>query len=301
LKYILTRQVLECDVELEISRARFETTKAAKENLVVALGPEEKYDIAIENYYEYESELLNQALRGAMFPYHSWSIGNIQAFSKRLMNMLAACRLYLDSVRHDLNLMCRDGGHKAENFREQISEEYDASMGYRAMDALRNYVQHRALPISSLEYSSKRESPSHDKYFVVIPYVNLRRLELDRKFKRDILDELKGLGDRIDIRPLVREYILAIGRLHNTYRQLVSQDLEAWEYTISGVGEEYRKRSGDEETVGLAVIAIDDCDQYVESIPVFVGMIERRRLLEKKNQLVDFTKVVITNQVSSSA
>jgi hypothetical protein len=43
---------------IEISEAEFQTLKCAKESLITVLNIEEKFDAVLENYSEYERELL---------------------------------------------------------------------------------------------------------------------------------------------------------------------------------------------------------------------------------------------------
>jgi hypothetical protein len=49
-------------------------------------------------------------------------------------------RLYIDQVAHDLNAICGSGSANPAAFLEWADEEYDRRLGYRTMDALRNFI-----------------------------------------------------------------------------------------------------------------------------------------------------------------
>ena len=62
MKYVLGRGVIGPSPFLDITAQEFGQVKAAKRNLLVLLGVEEKFTLVIDNYLEYERELLELAL-----------------------------------------------------------------------------------------------------------------------------------------------------------------------------------------------------------------------------------------------
>lgn len=76
------------------------------------------------------------------------------------------------------------------------SPEYDARLGYRVMEALRNYVQHRGLPLHSITVGGgwiDTEEGRRRKEKTTL-YLNVDTLAEDKDFKKDVLDELRS-GD----------------------------------------------------------------------------------------------------------
>ena len=68
--------------------------------------------------------------------------------NRRLMNLFNACRGYLDHTKHHLNSIQNPIRLSYfEEFKKYASEQYDAHLAYRAMEAMRNYAQHAGFPI----------------------------------------------------------------------------------------------------------------------------------------------------------
>ena len=135
-----------------ISKEDFEAIREAKAGVVRMMLIEEKIDLLLDNYVEYEGELLQLALRSAVLEEYGWSDfrAAVQRFNRRLANLLTTCRLYLDQVRHDLSGF--NDPTLSEAFKTLKSAEYDGRLGYATLEALRNYYQHRGLPVSGLSY-----------------------------------------------------------------------------------------------------------------------------------------------------
>src|SRR5262245_54363715 len=71
---------------VELTKERYDEVKDAKERLLAALSVEEKLDLVMENYAEFEVELLQLATRQMLFQGRSWStaIGELHTINRRL-------------------------------------------------------------------------------------------------------------------------------------------------------------------------------------------------------------------------
>jgi 5-keto 4-deoxyuronate isomerase len=149
MRYELTKLITSCNHHVEISHEYFETLKSKKEFLIEALFVEEKFNLVLENYSEFELELLGNSVRNMLFHDFEWSSGvnDIHSINRRIINLLTTCRLYMDQVCHNIHTIYGSGSAQAIAFKTQSSNEYDSVFGYRVMEAMRNYVQHRGLPI----------------------------------------------------------------------------------------------------------------------------------------------------------
>ncbi|HVN16643.1 MAG TPA: hypothetical protein VMT73_12940, partial [Anaerolineales bacterium] len=98
MKYIITTIVAGSPGFIEIDEAEYERIKSAIVNLFELLFFEEKLDLVTENFQEYEAELLLIASRDMVFhdsDYFSMS-DERDIVSRRIVNLLSACRMYLD-------------------------------------------------------------------------------------------------------------------------------------------------------------------------------------------------------------
>jgi hypothetical protein len=185
----------------------------------------------------------------------------------------------------------------AEQVKATCSHEYDTRLGYRALEALRNYMQHRGMPIQrmSLESSWIAEAHKVRKHLrhTVGLYLGVVQLREDGNFKAKILDELAALGDEHDLKALIRDYVAGLGYVHETFRTAVVPDLEKWDAVILDLFARYRAAGGD--TLGMGLVQKVD-GRNDEMNHVIEHPITRRRALANKNhQTRHYPQAVVTN------
>jgi hypothetical protein len=287
MKYLITRLILDCAQHLEISREEFDRVHEAKRSLLILLSLEEKLDLVLENYTEYERELLNMTLHHMVFQdldRLSFRV-NEQAISRRLINLLASGRLYVDQVQHDLTEIYGGDSEEVRVLAQTIKHEYDHTFEYRFMEALRNFVQHRSLPFQSLKYSSEWEETCQPNRlrFSIVPSLDLERLRADPRFKRSVLEELDPASKHLRTTPLVRRYVESIGTIHQVIRDITTEDAKKWDALIVDVRQRARGVFGD-SLGGLALVAVEEGKQPAEAVHIFEDLTQHRKMLQKKNR-----------------
>lgn len=303
MRYGITKLVLGRCPFITISENDYITIKSAKDSLLEALYLEQKLDLVIEDYLEYEMTLLSYSASKMLF--HNFNYmrfhNETNNINRRIVNLLSACRLYLDHCIHHLKNIYGNTSNKIDLVRNQKRNEYDSNLSFRVMEALRNYVQHRGFPIQKVKYNASRIDNKDDHQFLysVTPYLKIKELEEDKKFKKTVLKELKKLGDEIDIKPLTREYITSIGNVHKKVREVINNDVQLWDKIIHECIQKFQDGSDAEESIlGLGIVRQEEEGIYSESVPIFTEFIELRQELEQKNRLVgSLAKCFVTNQV----
>jgi len=295
MSYALTKVVLGFSSFIEISEDKYHSILSAKNYLFESLYLEQKLDIVIEDFLEFEMELLSSSTRQMVNRNqdYSWFQEEINKINRRLVNLLSACRLYLDHSIHHLSNIYGEKSEQIETIKKRKSEEYDAKLGYRVLEAIRNYVQHRGFPIHKWTYNAKRVSQKgkDQSLYTLTPALKTEELNQDKKFKKTILVELKKFGDEIDIKPLVREYIAGIANIHEKIREIMRDDITNWENTLFSMIDLFKENFGQEESiVGLAAVIKEDDDTYNGIVPIFTEFIEHRRELENKNRTLSTLK-----------
>jgi hypothetical protein len=290
---------------IEIDETEYIFIRTARVNLFEALFIEEKLDMVIEDYYEYETDLLSMASRMMIFHDEDYySMGDERSLvSRRIINLLSACRAYLDqSIQHVGKIYAV----KSDNWNlvtTEIASQYNQRLGYRVMEAMRNYVQHRGFPIHNIGFPHERTGPEDDFQLSnrVIPMISLSALEDDNNFKKSVLKELKEIykKDLIDVRPLIREYIEGIGRIHKKTRDLLHSDLFGWEKILDDTIAKYKDSFGKEiPLAGLVIIIENDKGGWEESKAIFKEFVEKRKALEKKNRrFINLCKSYASNEI----
>lgn len=214
---------------LEINMQQFNELRDAYVFLSNMTHVEEKFDIALENMLELEQEFLDQAAADMMF--HLRERTDTQAkLNRRFVNLLTACRLYLDHTDKHAHDLFGPKSPEAAALRAFRSELYDSHLGYRVMEELRNHVQHRGLPIHATGHDSARDAKGQGRHRVSA-YLVPSELRSAGKFKSAILHQLEAATTKqTDLLALARDYIECLGDIHVRFRVLAetmtSQALE---------------------------------------------------------------------------
>lgn len=290
MKYGITKLVADFSGFIEVKESEFLQIREARKDLFELLFLEEKIDLVTENYYEYENELLSIASRMAIFRDDDYFSASQQRniISRRIINLLTACRMYLDQSMHHIKNIYGENSEVLLKIEEEKSRQYDNVLGFRVMEALRNYVQHRGSPIQSIRLSYKkiRSEEQFKLSHTVIPLVKISALEDDKKFKKTILKELRSIQntDELDVRSLIREYVEAIGKIHEKIREVVRTDMEKWESVFNSATERFQNEFGSSVSLsGLVIVAENEDGAWKEKYIIFKDFIERRKSLERKN------------------
>jgi len=291
MKFKITQFHPKKDICLDISEREYNEISSSKEALIEILFLEQKFDIVLENFLEFEMELLK--LSNNNMVYRDLEYGKFQneinTINRRVINLLTACRLYIDHSKHHLSKIYQEDSDIPDKIKNEFSIQYESVFGYRVLEALRNYVQHRGFPIHSCSYNSKwvGEITESDSKLLhaVTPYIDVYKLREDGKFKKETLNEMEDLGEKHDIKPLVRGYISSISKVHNNLRTLISQDKENWESIIHQNITSFKVAHGIDGVVfGLTAIKIDENADCSSSVYFSTNLIEHRVKLERKNQ-----------------
>ena len=103
MRYVISKRVMDFTDFIEIDEAEYSLIKTARHNLFEMLFLEEQLDLVIENYYEYETELLAMASRIMIFRNDDQLSMSRERnlIGRRIVNLLTAGRMYIyQSVQH---------------------------------------------------------------------------------------------------------------------------------------------------------------------------------------------------------
>lgn len=291
---------------VDITKEQFDEIKRTQHMIAFGLAVEEKLDLLAENYADLERELIDMAIQHSIF---SGSLEQLLSESRhktnrRLINLLTSIRLYHDQIAHALSSVYGKKSTELTQFRSYTNDEYDSTLSYRALEALRNHVQHASLPITAISFpmsaverdarNSKPGVPTKIS-FKVVPYIGIESLEENKDFKRSVLAELKLIANKkndIEVVPLVREYVSSIGRIHKNLREMCKADIEAAESTL----EKYRSMSP-KLSEGLAAIEFTDEGLYTDHVYLVDRPVKRwRKFLSKNGNLERVSYNFVTSE-----
>jgi len=293
MRYGISKITLGFSGFIEIDEAEYQRVKDAKTNYAKLLQLEETLDLVTENYLEFEDELLTIASRQMVFMNSDdKTMSNERVVvTRRIVNLLSTCRMYLDQIIHQINQVFGNDSDIAKEVKEAKASIYDRSFGYRVMEALRNYTQHRGFPIQSMLFSGEWLDIDNDDssrlLFTIVPRIRIAELASDGEFKKTVLEEMLAsqTNDVIDIRLLIRDYIEGIGSIHEKLRELTRLEVQKWEGGFNNIIKRFQVEfSTDESLAGLAIVAKSDDYHVIEHTTIVNALIERRKGLEAKNR-----------------
>jgi hypothetical protein len=225
-----------------------------------------------------------------------------------VLNLLTTSRLYVDQIPHNINGIYADK-QKMASVERKMAHEYDSNLSYRVIEALRNYAQHRGLPVFQLQYNMpmRLDSSGNQIEYTITPSLCVSRLREEKGFKSSVLNELEGIGDLIDLKPVVRQYMESIGRIHSFVRELLTPDIAKWDSTILKLQDLFWETFGEDtkegrssifsqDNVGLALVAREDSAVVVESVYIIENLIKHREwLVGKYNTLWRYNSATVSS------
>jgi hypothetical protein len=206
--------------------------------------------------------------------------------NRRLLNLLSACRGYVDQAPRHLNAIkaLKEGPPPltSADFKRCTSEQYDEYLGYRVMEALRNHTQHAGFPlVATYDSAWEGEDDARKQRFTTKPYIDVAML--GKGFKSCILKELKTQGKRIPIMPMVRQYIGSLGHVHEVMRKHLHPSVAEWETLVLATIERFREVDPDGKTIGLVAAKVAEDGTFEQQEALLSQPIEYRKSLEKRN------------------
>jgi hypothetical protein len=139
-------------------------------------------------------------------------------------------------------------------------------------------------------YPSRRvERQSGDVVaYTVSPHLRPGDLRPNSKFKRSVLKELEALGESIELKPLVRQFVEGLWTVHAQIRELVALPIQKWEATLKLAKSTFLAGGNDERsTFFLAAVTLREDATYETSVHLPPQFNEYRRFLEAKNARLD--------------
>jgi len=267
---------------LHFSRSEYDELLRAREIDFSQFVIENKYQILLDNYAEFEEELLRFSLNWVIRTPDPWDTlrDANPVFDRRVLNFLSSARMYLDQIPGDLETASRQPKLAKDKFQKSTSAQYDSSLAFRVCEALRNYTQHKNLPVHGVSHGARRQQ--HED--IVTNYsgltLDISKLEIDGKFKSTVLDELRANNDNHDLKSYLRQYMHSLGLIHLELRNTLNADSE---WAISLIRQVIAKvkalPSVDPQSYVFLAIGADDGTFEIES-RINTERFDRRKLLE---------------------
>jgi hypothetical protein len=279
-KFFLRRRILDPQTSLEISQNEYETLAHARKTLVDAFAFEQKFELLLGNYRDFELAAAKWALAGIIETLSTYSqFGAIMTEANRLVvNLLSTARLYSDQVKRAFSHLALDRPFQ-EIASERLMAAYDASYHYRFMEALRNHVQHRSTPVHGMGPREIQRATTEEWADSFTLWATREVFEEERDFKAKVLQEMP---DKMDLRNAVRKYVTQLAEVHLDLRAQVAPTVQAARTLVRETVSRYEKDNGISAS-GLCACVEDD-KNYSDWVPIFLEWDDVREGLVAKNR-----------------
>jgi hypothetical protein len=215
----------------------------------------------------------------------------------RVVNLLTAARLYVDQLNNNVWACVPSLTDAKKIVQSFFSKEYDENKEYRFMEALRNHVQHRGLPVHWTQLSSRWTSLEDDGLLEFSMELVCQRsyLEEDGRFKKNVLAEL---DEKIDLKSAARSYVESISNVHESVRNIIAESVQSARESIEEAHRRY-KVVHSESLAGLRACKWANGSE-ISSIPLLLDWDDVRVQLQKRNRkLTNLRKRYITSFIKA--
>lgn len=224
----------------ELDADQFATLSEALTTVVCTMEIEELFQVFAQSLLRFEKDLLDVAFE---YAYTSGLALNDDVFfssirhrfNVNIITILTSYKSYDDHCNRILKTSINPPETQKFNCRIR-SETYDARLSYRICAELRNYAQHRALPLggfsiggnTNLAHDNAGNLKKLDTGFNVSPWLNVSKFTSNPKCKASLRRELEGLGyEKIDMKWLIRSFAEAMYERHAALRALLKPEIIA--------------------------------------------------------------------------
>jgi len=231
IEYYISQNSFNEKYAIPLNNADWKEIKSANEFILNILFIEQKYDLMISNYYEFEENLLQQALDHSIRSYGSHELlDSLLNTTRKVINLISSIVLFSEHVekRHTKRFLF-DQEKDAEVFKE-FRDFTKNSMDYRFIKGLRNHVAHRDLPMDSYSNSSSWDHIDNEEerklgHFAV-PTVKKDKLIADEKFSTTVVEAMKNEKGRIDLRIPIRNTLAGLSEINIGIRKNIAEDYD---------------------------------------------------------------------------
>ena len=208
---------------------------------------DDKIGFVIENYLDLEKQMFDISHR-YMFE-QGLDVTSFQsdrfAINHKIINLLSSCRLYWDQMEHEISQLEQEG--LLESFRVSKSKEYDAKLGFRVLETLRNHVQHRGLPVEIVTYAEQAVWIEEKQYLErrISPTIKIQNLKEGSKIKSSVMTEIEDAGlETLPLLEYIRDYIESTFEVHCKFREQIESFVEGQKGFLESFIERMKSESG---------------------------------------------------------
>lgn len=258
-RFVIASMLLTSDARLEITESEFESIIQAVGGFLHCVDAEEKFDNLIENYREFEKFILDESFQ-SLFEVTTDDVAfqmPRSTASRKLSNFLSSVRLYEDTIGRHAKAILNDDGASTK-IKSVASHQYDTSLSYRILEAMRNHAQHHALPVHGYSVNRRWDRESKLSYHEFAPHICVSELAENSEFKKEVLREIIDGPDSLKLKPMVREYVECLSTMHQEFRKMTQTTIDENLNTINETKQRLANEFPDNRDIAIAIYKADE-------------------------------------------
>ena len=295
--YRIAVQTLENNYTSSLSEDEFDELVSIRRVIFASTEFEETFNLLVHNWIDFQKAIFDLTITRAIRYDFSWDDGAEMRsiLDQKLTAFLTSARLYVEQTPRELKNEFEDGQKLADDFKKTLSNQYDTRNGYAFMEALRNYVQHKGLPVHSLTFENKRDPvEGADLNHALLVYAKTERLKEDKKFKKAVFDRFEEVPDRIELTEQLNDYMTGLMKAQIGLRKLLEDHIRKAKDLFMNYGHRVAGSQFD-GAFSIEVKKISK-DAKQESFLLSKDLLKRRAKLSKVNSFVgEIASIKIVN------
>ncbi len=301
--YFLRQSFLGNIPSMEISASDYEGIVHARGILNAALTIEEKYDLVLGNFIDFEREILlltMDQLTDHSFDYNK-AYNILSTLNRRIANFIYIGKSYTELISSMASKCVSDKELVTSKVKKLTNKLSDENIEYRFAEALRGHIMHCADAVHNVSTPSKwsmKDGKKGDTLTFNLDVFSINeRLRENSSFKKAILNEL---GEKIDLKKIARKYMGCISELQVEIRKLISGSVNDSRHLIQQFNERYAEFN-DGDSFGLAAYSAAAIEVGSKPISISLEWDDTRMKLQEKNNLIsNMDKRCITTAITGS-
>jgi len=290
--------------KLSISLEDYNSIIRAQLILSAALSIEEKYDLTLSNFLDLEKELLvltvDRMARVELGYENFYQIRSV--LNRKLSNFILSGKMYTEQIASDAVECLEDGKGVQQIISELRSEQYDSSIEYRTMEALRNHLAHSGMVVHKVSLPSHWTPHESKKLrrleFNIDIFAEKKILAENSRFKRKVLAELP---EYFDLKKGARSYMASISVLQDATRKFSEEDISRSRAVIEHFINLYSNFNQGESFALGAFCESSNPTEKAKPITLMLDWDDVRRTLKEKNDSITNMHIrYATNSISEN-
>ncbi len=301
MKYYLQNLTLQHNAGIEITENKFNKLKQAKDVLMRFYDFTENYQVVVESYRKVEKAKHDAELNHVLYSRLEYDdLCNVRVIlNSQIIGYFTSARYFLDSTNRILKKILSSA--EVTSFNEFRSSICDSTKEYRFVEAFRNYVQHRGLPIHTLTYHYYTEDKNNIKTSDNVHSLSLKAdrqfLQEDKKFKKTAL---KDMPEVINIIYCIRFHMEGLWKLHDYLVKAHSEIADKAREVISSLIKNFEANTK-EKSYALHAFAMETETKEKEKVPLLLNWDDARRTaLKRIGNLNNLHKRYITGKIQKA-